>query len=185
MNPRRLPPLTPDVLNEQQKKLYGGIVDGPRGAKFSSLLVGADGSLQGPFNALLYSPAVGTHIEQLGAAVRFDTALRPDIRELAILVTAFRTHCEFEWNSHIPIAEESGLDREALEALHEGNVVVFDDEQLQVVLELGNEIFDSYSISSNLFEKAVEAVGFVGIVELISIFGYYSLLAMVLNGFEI
>lgn len=56
----RLPLLSPGQLSEEQRVLYDEIAAGPR-ARGPQLfeLVDSQGRLNGPFNAMLFSPPVG------------------------------------------------------------------------------------------------------------------------------
>ena len=56
----RLPVLTPDTLTPEQKQVYDTIAGDKRRQKTRRFrMMKEDGTLTGPFNALLYSPQVG------------------------------------------------------------------------------------------------------------------------------
>jgi hypothetical protein len=72
----RLPRLLPADLDEAQRHLYDLLVSGPRqGGPVP--LTGADGQLEGPFNAMLFAPGTGAPLLGLGTAVRFGSSLAP------------------------------------------------------------------------------------------------------------
>jgi 4-carboxymuconolactone decarboxylase len=72
---RRLPPLPPDRLDDDQLALYQAITEGPRARDGRAALIDADGQLQGPFDPMLRSPVVGEALQQLGATLRYRTSL--------------------------------------------------------------------------------------------------------------
>jgi 4-carboxymuconolactone decarboxylase len=113
----RLAPLTPDVLDEDQRRLYQEIASGPRasGARPGDL-VESSGVLAGPFNAMLLRPELGSALQALGAAIRYRGALGGRARELAILVVAARWESEFEWRVHESAGRALGLREEELAA---------------------------------------------------------------------
>nr|BFE70573.1 hypothetical protein GCM10020092_038740 [Actinoplanes digitatis] len=63
-------------------------------------LVGADGGLEGPFNAFLLQPRLGLALQALGAAVRYETGLADRAREIAILVVSAASDSAFERYAH-------------------------------------------------------------------------------------
>ena len=83
----RLRSFRPSELNDDQLEVYNAIAGGPRaGGPFA--LTNDDGSLRGPFNAMVLSPAIGLALQSVGAAVRYRSTLTDRAREMAILVVA-------------------------------------------------------------------------------------------------
>jgi len=117
----RLQRLVPEVLSEQQRVLYARISGGPRSAGPQALrLVGDDGALEGPFNAMLLCPVLGTALQALGAAVRYGTSLSDRAREMAILAVAAHEDCAFEWHAHEAVGRLTGLTAVDLAAIRAG-----------------------------------------------------------------
>ncbi len=114
----RLPPAAPGMLNEHQRAVYDAIVGGPRAAGGqASALVNPDGSLVGPFNAMVLAPAVGRALSALGEAVRYGTSLSAREREIAILTVAATRTSSFEWWAHERIARGIGLSEEEIDGI--------------------------------------------------------------------
>src|SRR5260370_7811225 len=100
----RLAVLSSDEMPSEQVGLYREILSGPRGQGPRAVLLSTGaGGLAGPFNAMLYAPAVGHALQQLGPAIRFRTNLPPRIREMAILVLPHAWHTEHQHSSHQPL----------------------------------------------------------------------------------
>ena len=97
----RLPRFEPPALDAEQRALYDAIAGGRR-AQGPQLfrLADADGRLEGPFNAFLLQPRLGSALQALGASVRYDTGLDDRCREIAILVVAAHWRSDFEWHAH-------------------------------------------------------------------------------------
>src|SRR5580693_1737685 len=112
----RLAVLSSDEMTPEQVDLYRDILAGPRGQgpRAVQLSSGA-GGLAGPFNAMLYAPAVGHALQELGAAIRFRAKLAPRIREMAILVVAQVQNSGYERSTHEPIGREAGLTEPEIE----------------------------------------------------------------------
>ena len=75
--------MRPDSLGPEQKTIYDAIVSGPR-SKGSQHFPLTDewGVLQGPFNAFLLSPRIGLRVQELGAALRYQTELAQNVATL-------------------------------------------------------------------------------------------------------
>jgi 4-carboxymuconolactone decarboxylase len=112
----------PSALDAEQRSLYDAIAGGRR-AQGPQLfrLADADGRLEGPFNAFLLQPRLGSALQALGASVRYDTGLDDRCREIAILVVAAHWRSDFEWYAHEAVGRAAGLDdaeyREAVDCI--------------------------------------------------------------------
>ena len=101
----RIPELTPEEMNPEQKAVFDDIMSGPRG------------SLRGPFHAWLHSPQLADRAQKLGAFCRFSSTLPKRLSELAIIVIARHWCAQFEWYAHAPEAIEAGISADAVEAI--------------------------------------------------------------------
>jgi 4-carboxymuconolactone decarboxylase len=179
----RLVPLLPAELDDAQRALYDTIVTGPRAG---SGLADERGSLRGPFDPLLRAPGLGDVVQQLGARLRFRTALPDALRELAILVTAAHWECGFELAAHARIARSVGVDAAVVAALTEGRAVdLVAGSPERIVHEAASELVRTKRLSDGSYAALVALLGETQTVELVLVLGYYSLLALVLETFEV
>lgn len=174
---QRLPSLTPDQMNAAQRQVHGSITSGPRGTSL--------GALQGPFAPLLYSPEMTQHVEQLGVYLRYNCTVPIRQRELAICIIGAHWQADFEWFTHAPIAQEQGVPAAALSRIAARQDPDLSDPLDQITYEVITELHTTRRLSDALYARAVEAFGAVGMVELTGLVGYYTLLAMTLNTFEV
>lgn len=165
----RMPPIAPDKMTEAQKKAVSEIIAGPRG------------HLVGPFIPLLRSPEFMGRLQRTGEYLRFNSALEPRQVELAVLITARHWSQNFEWHHHRTLAEKAGLKTAICDALAEGRrpSAMADDEA--VIYDFLDELIRTRTVSDTTWERANALFGERGIVDLIGVHGYYSLLAMILN----
>ena len=83
----RLPLLHPEALGEEQREVYEAITGGPRRDGPSPMrYVDGEGRLLGPFNAMLYSPAVGLPFDPLSTGYALGRDLAGTVRLLRALV---------------------------------------------------------------------------------------------------
>lgn len=182
----RLPLLTPSDLSADQTSLYDSIVGGPRGGSGGGRgLTTPEGALVGPFNAWLFSPAIGSRISQLGEAVRFSSSLPQPVIEVAILVMARHWRAQFEGWAHERIARRAGVEDPVIEAIRNQRRPESASPQELLVYDFATELLAERRISDSLWEKARQSLGEAGVVELVALLGYYSLISMMLNTFSI
>ena len=181
----RLPDLRPEVLSAEQRELYDSIAGGDRARDASFRLTEADGSLVGPFAALLLNPAVGNAVQSVGAAIRFGGDLSPLVREVAILAVAAHHRSPFEWWAHEPIARRAGLDDAQIAALHAGETPSFNDETASATYAFCQALIVGGRPDDASYEAARDALGLDGVMELVTLVGYYTLLAQLMATFDI
>ena len=181
----RLRGLPPEELSEAQGRLYELIAGGDRARDASFRLTEADGSLVGPFNVLLLSPVVGEAVQSVGAAIRFGCGLSPVVREVAILAVAARWRSPFEWWAHDPIARKAGLTDAQIRALYDGETPSFDDDTAAGAHAFVRALIDGKRPDDAVFGAAHTALGADGIMELVTLVGYYTLLAQLMQTFDV
>lgn len=169
----RLPPLDPEALTDAQRRVYDAIMSGPRGA------------IHGPFQAWLAAPEFADKAQRLGQYARFDSSLSPELSELAILATAKAFRSEFEWWAHERLALEAGVSQDVVDAIQEGRDPPFENETARVVFETATELQEARRLSDVAFARAKAALGDRGLVDLIGICGYYCLVSLTLNAYEV
>ena len=143
------------------------------------------GEILGPFAVLLNSPELAGRTAELGAYVRFGSSLPDADREIAILTTARTFDCAYEWAMHQPIAVEAGVSEATLEAISEEQQTDHLNDTEAIAIEYGRELFEEHTISEDTFEAALDQYGESGVVELTATMGYYSMIACVLNAFNV
>lgn len=181
----RLPVLTSDQLNPGQKRVYDNITGDvrrqrARGQRKSD----DDGTLGGPFNALLYAPEVGDAVQKLGAALRFESSLPGHLRELAILMVAQRWRANYEWHAHAPIAAREGLDDAVIAAVKAGRTPGAQAD-VQCIHRFVTELMDTRRVGDETYTQTRALIGEQGLVELIALVGYYAIISGLLNSFEV
>jgi 4-carboxymuconolactone decarboxylase len=164
-----MPPIAPESMTDAQKKAVAEIVSGPRG------------HLVGPFIPLLRSPDFMGRLQKTGEYLRFNSALEPRLSELAILITARHWSQEFEWHHHRLLAEKAGLKAAICDALAEGRRPAAMTEDEAALYDFLDELIRMRTVSDPTWQRGVKLFGERGVIDLIGIHGYYSLLAMILN----
>lgn len=182
----RLRYLAADELNEAQRSIFDSITGGKRAASHASgELTTSEGGLRGPFNAFMHAPAVGDPAQRLGEAVRYQSSISGRLRELAILVVAAKWRAQYEWWAHAKIAQREGLDEAVIAALKAGQRPSFSEPDDALVFDFATELLEHHQVSEPTYAKAIAQLGEQQAVELVVLLGYYTLVSMALNTFEV
>lgn len=169
----RLKDLSPSEMSDDQKGIYAEAAAGKRG------------TVVPPLRAWIHAPDMARHASRLGEFLRYNTSLGPRLSELAILVTARHWSAQYEWYAHKKMALAAGLDPKIIDAINHRRVPDFDDEKAQVVYEFSELLHENQTVPKPLYDKAIAMLGEAGTVELVGVLGYYSLVSMTLNTFDV
>jgi 4-carboxymuconolactone decarboxylase len=168
----RSTPFTRDALTPEQQLVFDAIAAGPRG------------NVPAPFHIFLQSPELADRVQQLGGLLRYGTGLPPRLSELAILVTARHWGAAYEWSVHEREAGKAGVPEPVIRAIAEGMPPPLDGDDA-VVYDFAAAFYAKRDVPDALFDAAVARFGKRTVVELSSILGYYSMLAIVLSIFRV
>lgn len=167
----RFKPLTDATLSEAQRQAVRDLESGPRGRL----------NPHGPSALLLRSPDLMARTQRVGEYLRYRIALPERIKEFAILVTARQWNAQVEWLEHHALALKAGLDAAAAEDLRNGrHPRTLQDDETDVYRFL-KELHETAGVGDATFAAVAERYGEQGVIDLIALTGYYSMLAMVLN----
>jgi 4-carboxymuconolactone decarboxylase len=135
----------------------------------------------GPFTALLRSPEFMTHAQAMGEYLRYRSAIGQRLSEFAILITAREWTQDYEWYVHEPQALKAGLKPQIVEAVFEGRRPGRMAPDEETLYDFVTELNHTKRVSDRTYERAVQQFGEHGVIDIIGLQGYYSLLAMTLN----
>jgi 4-carboxymuconolactone decarboxylase len=160
-------------MTADQKRVHDVIAAGPRGR------------VRGPLAIWLHRPELAQAAQALGAYCRYGSSLDPKLSELAILCMACVWQSEFEWWAHKPIALKAGLAPEITDALKAGRRPAFRDPEEAIVHDVVFVLSKERKIPADLYEEARTILGRDRLVDLVGLCGYYTLISMTLNAFEV
>lgn len=147
-------------------------------------ILGTRGGIWGPYAVLMHLPQLAKQVAGVGEYLRFHGRLSNQDRECAILALAGSINSSFEWSIHEPIARDAGLSSEALEAIKRLEESKHLSSRQNLILRLVKELLQSRSLSDESFKSAIEELGRSELIEVITIVGFYQLLAYVIESFK-
>lgn len=158
-----------EQMSPRQREVADAIASGPRGG------------LKGPFLALIHNPELASRVQELGEHLRYNTGLAQPLVEIAILLTARRWNCDYEWAAHARIAREAGLRNEVIDAIavRARPAELHADEAL--IFNFAEQTVWQGEPSSASFDDLAVRFGKPATLDLLAVCGYYTLLAFVLN----
>ena len=172
----RLPPTPREALTPEQLRV-NDLVQAGRGR--------SGGLAGGPFAVLLRDPALTEKVVALYHHLRHDLAAPQRLCELAILVTARAWTAQYEWYAHEKHAVPAGLDAAVVDAIRHRRKPVFTKQDEAITYELATELQERRALSEATYARAVELLGERLVIELVTLIGFYTMLAILLVGFDV
>ncbi len=164
----RMPPIPPGKMTEAQKQAV---------ADFTA----ARGPLTGPWAALLRSPELVNRGRPLSDYLRFHSVLPPRISEFVILIVARQWSQPYEWNAHQPLALKGGLSPDIVNAVADGRRPERMAEDEAAAYDYCMELHTNRSVSDATYARALSKFGEQGIIDMVGLSGWYTLVSMTLN----
>lgn len=168
-SPERLGPMRPEQMSDAQK------------AAVEAFTAGRGYPPIGPFWVLLRSPEVMQRTRALGDYLRLRNCLPKAISEMAIIYTARQWTQQFEWMHHAHYATEAGLAEAIIDAIADGRRPQTMSEAEAAAYDLASELQTTRRVSDQTYARAVAHFGEQGVVDLVGVQGYYTMLAMAMN----
>ena len=171
----RLPTIADRELTDRQKELMEAIRSGPRGRV----------SQGGPFGVYLHAPDFGDLTQRLGAHCRYKTGIAPRLSEFAILCTARQWRAQYEWHAHAAIAEKAGVAPDTIRDIKAGRAPKKAKKDERAIYDFVQELYKTRRVSERTYKRVHGFLGDSLMVELVGILGYYGLVAMMLDAFNV
>ena len=165
----RMPPMQPEQMTPAQKAALEQF------EKERGMGVG------GPFVPLSRSPEVLKMATHIGKYLRTQSPVPTKLSELATLITARRWSQSFEWYAHEAIAKHAGLPEAVIKAIAEGRTPEGMAADEAAVYAFCTETHRNGSVSDTTYARTKALLGEQGIIDLVAICGYYTLLAFAMN----
>ena len=161
-----------DQMTPEQQEAYRAMVE-------------TRGRLPGPNKIYIHNPKLANVMGPLGAYFRTGYSLSEREREIAVCIITSKFHSAYPTNAHERAAKATGLPDDKVEAILSGLPTSFSDPREQVVYEMATCLANSRWVATGLYDRAVEALGHVGITDVITLMGFYSSVAMTLAFYDV
>lgn len=173
----RLTPRNVSTMSDKERALFELMADGRE--------LSPEGYIGGPFDGWSLNPSTGRRIWQLGGSLRWKPTIDRRYVELAILMTGQQWQAQFEWFAHEPMARDAGLPEEVIQAVKHGEEPTFTDKGDELCWRFCRLLLDRQKIDDTTYQATVDHFGEPGVSDLINACGFYTLVSMTLNTFEV
>ncbi len=167
---RRILPPQSDRMTPDQSEAYEAIRTGPRGV------------VRGPVALWLHSPVFATHAQKLGAFCKYQTSLPTRLSELAILCCAVHWGAKYAIKGHIGPAKVNGLTEAFIQHVVDEKELPADgihaQEDERAVVAFCREALRAGGVADDTFAVIRETLGEAGVIELLGILGYYTMISL-------
>jgi 4-carboxymuconolactone decarboxylase len=165
----RLPPIPVEKQTEAQKKAAVEF----RGERMTDVF--------GPFVPLSRSPQLMMDAARMGTYLRFGNTLPRALSEFAVILQARRWTQEYEWYIHAGDARTAGLPEDIIQAVAEGRRPDKMTDEQEIIYEFGRELNENRAVTDRTYARAVARFGEQGVMDLVGLNGFYTLISMALN----
>lgn len=171
----RLPLPRREDLDAAAQRIYDQVVD-PNGVTLRGL--------RGPSGIHLHSPGLAVLMRPLNDYLRNKTGFGGRVREIAILAAARATSNQFEWAAHESVALKEGVPLAVIDVIKHRKPTAGLEAGDAVIVDLCRASFETRSVSSELYARALKIFGKRQLVDLVVLMGYYVMTAGLLNTFD-
>ena len=161
-----------DAMTPEQQEAYRNLIE-------------TRGRLPGPNKIYVHNPKLANVMGPLGAHFRTGYSLSEREREIAVDVINSQWHSIYPTNAHERAGKAAGLPADKVEAMLSGLPTSFDDTREQVIYEMAKCLSESRWVSKGLYDRAVAALGHVGITDVICLMGFYTSVSMTLAFYDV
>ena len=162
----RLPPVTPEDLDEAGRKLLSerpAVKPGP-----------------GPTHVTSYSPRE----RSLGIPTGVESPVGARYFQLAVLIIAREIDQQYEWTAHEPAGLRQGLEQSVIDVVKYNRDVKGLADKDATLITFGRTLYREHRVSSELWKKMVGQFGRQHTVQLMMIMGDYFRVGFMMNAVD-
>ena len=147
--------------------------------------------VSGPFIVLMNgAPDLASRFAHLGHYFHSrgqadESVLTMRVRGFASLVGSRALDAPYEWSAWVNWALEAGVSQDTVDAIRENRPLNLNPEEALIADFCGQLLSGNHRVSDATFGKALDHFGAQGLVELVMTLGYFAMIALPLNAFEI
>lgn len=180
----RLKPIPPDKLSNETRYVHDEISRLIGRSQGQVNMMNDEGALLGPFAPMLHFPQFGVPALSFLQTLDTKATLPKRLREVAILTVAGKFGARFELYAHEIMAEAFGLSPNDIAALAAGCHPAGLNEEETIAHVVAYSLVRGHIIPDSAYNYALDVLGKEGVAELFFLIAGYSLIAIILNGFD-
>ncbi len=143
------------------------------------------GYVRGPFALLMHVPPLCDAIFDVSNYLRFEGALTPRLRELAVIATALEMNSPYVWAAHAPPARAAGVPDETVAVIRDRSALDALSAEDRDIVEYVRQLLQAHRVEQTLFDRLTADHGTKWLVELTALIGHYVLTCYMLSAVEV
>lgn len=162
----RLPPVTPEDLDPEARRLFNerqNFTPGP-----------------GPTHVTVYIPRE----RSLGIPTGENSPVGPRLFQLAVLIVAREIDQQYEWSAHEPAGLRQGLEQSVIDVVKYDRPVTGLAEKDATLITFGRSLLRENAVSSEVWADMVRLFGRQNTIDLLGIMGDYLRVGIMLNAVD-
>jgi 4-carboxymuconolactone decarboxylase len=168
----RLPEIDEPKLNQEQRRIYDEVKR-------------VRGQVRGPFAIWLRNPELAEYALKIQDLFASRARLERRLLQLMILVSARLATAQFAWFIHESHALKEGISADLVEAIRERRAPKFRREDERLVYDITLELNVTRTLCEATYNRGMAMLGEARMVELVAAVGFYVMVAMTLNAFDV
>lgn len=137
------------------------------------------------YQVLLNSAPIASGWEQMLTAVRNQTRVPADLRELMILRVAVLNRADYEFDAHVPHARQAGVDDARLAAVRQEGVAAVFSPVERLVLELTDAMTRDVQVPDALMQRVRAQFDARVTVEVVATIAAYNMVSRLLEALHV
>lgn len=139
----------------------------------------------GPYRAFMYAPELWFALQPVREYMSTLSILDNASREAAMLVIARHWESGAAMNAHVSLARNAGLDDELIQNILDDRVQPTSNCKTSMIITCCHTLLKNHGLSNALFAQTADEIGEQGLMELISLIGFFTTICLVLNTMEV
>lgn len=181
----RVHPIHPETMSAEVRYVHDEVVKLITTSQGPVSMLNNEGALTGPFPPMLGFPQFGIPALSFVRSLDNHATLPKKVREVAILTVGTAFSARFELYAHEIMAKHLGFSAETVASLASGICPAELNQEETIAYEIASILAKGRIVPNSSYNLAKEILGQDGVAELIFLIGAYTLLATVLNGFDV
>lgn len=180
----RIKPLPPEQLSSEVRYVHDEIASLVGRSQSPVRMMNDEGALLGPFAPMLHFPVFGIPALTFLRTLDTHATLDKRVREVVILTVGGAYGARFELYAHEIMAEAFGISPDIIASLAAGCRPAGLNEKETIAHTIAHVLVSGHIVPDSAYKQGIQLLGKDGIAELFFLIGGYSLIAMILNGFD-
>lgn len=157
----------------------------PELAEIEGRILAERGRVSLLYQVLLNSGPIASGWERMLTAVRNQTGVPADLRELIILRVAVLNRADYEFDAHVPHAERVGVGAHKIAAVREPGIAAVFAPQEALVIELSDAMTRDIEVPDALMARLKQHFDDRGVVELVATVAAYNMVSRLLVALKV